>query len=59
MGLTSYFRSATEGLMPDFDIDKDLRVIEVPMSDYQFKLYEDARKAERDRETKSSNRKTS
>jgi len=54
MGLTSYFRSATEGLMPDFDIDKDLRVIEVPMSDYQFKLYEDARKAERDRETKNA-----
>lgn len=54
MGLTSYFRSATEGLMPDFDIDKDLRVIEIPMSDYQFKLYEDARKAERDRETKNA-----
>ena len=47
MGLTSYFRSATEGLMPDFDIDKDLRVIEVPMSDYQLGIYEEAREGER------------
>ena len=54
MGLTSYFRSAKEGLMPDFNIDSDLRVIEVPMSPYQFKIYEDARKAERDRETKNA-----
>jgi hypothetical protein len=50
IGLTSYFRSAKEGLMPDFDIEKDFHVVQIPMSDFQFKLYEDARKSERDQE---------
>ena len=36
LGLTSYFRSAQEQLMPKYDKDMDFRVIEVPMSDHQF-----------------------
>ena len=47
LGLTSYFRSAQEQLMPAFDIEKDLRIVDIPMSDYQFGLYELARKSER------------
>ena len=43
LGLTSYFRSATEELMPRFNIEKDLIVEMIPMSDYQFGLYEIAR----------------
>jgi hypothetical protein len=47
LGLTSYFRSATEDLMPRFDIEKDLIVEMIPMSDYQFGIYEIARGEER------------
>lgn len=43
LGLTSHFRSATEKLMPDFNKDVDLRVLKIPMSDYQFGVYEQAR----------------
>ena len=57
IGLTSYFRSAKEGLMPDFDIDKDLQILQIPMSDFQFKLYEDARKSERDQEKNNARKK--
>jgi len=47
LGLTSYFRSAEEGLMPAFNIEEDFRVVDCSMSDYQFGLYEEARKNER------------
>ena len=47
IGLTSYFRSAQEQLMPRYDKITDFRVIEIPMSDYQFKIYEAARVKER------------
>jgi hypothetical protein len=47
LGLTSYFRSAQEGLMPSYDIEKDLRIVDIEMSDYQFGLYEEARANER------------
>jgi hypothetical protein len=50
IGLTSYFRSAQEGLLPDFDIDNDYHVIKLPMSDYQFKLYDEIRIKERKQE---------
>ena len=36
IGLTSYFRSAQEALMPEFDIHKNLHVINVDMSDHQL-----------------------
>ena len=36
LGLTSYFRSAQEQLMPKFNKEIDLKVIKIPMSDFQF-----------------------
>jgi hypothetical protein len=50
MGLTSYFRSAQEELLPRYDKLTDFKVIKVPMSDYQFVVYELARAAERKQE---------
>jgi len=47
LGLTSYFRSAQEGLMPKYDKKTDFIVIKIPMSPHQFTKYEEARKAER------------
>jgi hypothetical protein len=52
LGLTSYFRSAQEELMPSFDIEKDLIHEMIPMHDYQFGLYEEARAEERKTESK-------
>ena len=57
LGLTSYFRSAQEQLMPAFDIENDLIIAEIPMSDYQFGLYETAREGERAMESKNAKRK--
>ena len=47
LGLTSYFRSAQEGLMPKYDIEEDLKIVDISMSTYQFGLYEEARANER------------
>ena len=47
IGLTSYFKSAQEELMPKYDSKEDLHVIDIPMSDYQFETYEKARIQER------------
>ena len=47
IGLTSYFRSAQEELLPSYDRDFDRHVIYIPMSNYQFKIYEDYRHEER------------
>ena len=47
LGLTSYFRSAQEGLMPKYNKETDFKVIRIPMSSHQFTKYEEARKAER------------
>tara|TARA_A100001015_G_scaffold203481_2_gene227356 strand:+ start:1409 stop:4684 length:3276 start_codon:yes stop_codon:yes gene_type:complete len=55
LGLTSYFRSAQEQLMPKYNKDVDFKVIKIPMSDYQFGVYEQARIEERKLER--SNRK--
>ena len=57
LGLTSYFRSATEELMPSFDIEKDLIIELIPMSDYQFGLYETARGEERKLESRNAAKK--
>jgi len=56
VGMTSYFRSAREELMPRFDPDEDLSVALVPMSDYQFGIYELARSKERDLEKRNARR---
>jgi len=47
IGLTSYFRSAQEELMPRYSKREDFHIINVPMSDYQFEVYEKARIQER------------
>ena len=49
LGLSSYFRSAQESLLPSFTrtIGKDYHIIRIPMSDFQFKIYEAARVKER------------
>jgi predicted NAD-dependent protein-ADP-ribosyltransferase YbiA (DUF1768 family) len=55
MGLTSYFRSPKEGLLPDFVLTEngqEYHNIMVEMSDTQFEAYATLRTEERDRETK-------
>ena len=57
VGLTSYFRSAQEDLLPRYEKTPEYyHVIKIPMSPYQFKVYESARKEERKME-KSSKKK--
>jgi hypothetical protein len=49
LGLTSYFRSAQEKLLPSFVTNEDggnFHLITSEMSDYQFNLYEKIRKVE-------------
>jgi len=55
LGLSSYFRSAQESLLPKYNkiLGEDYHIIRIPMSNYQFKIYEDARKEERKIEAKS------
>ena len=47
MGLTSYFRSAQESLMPKFSKASNFHIVKVPMSQFQFSVYEEARVSER------------
>ena len=49
IGLSSYFKSAQENLLPTFDkqLGKDYHIIRIPMSNLQFKIYESARIEER------------
>lgn len=54
IGLSSYFKSAQEGLLPRFNkqLGIDYHIIRIPMSDTQFRIYEGARKEEREYEKK-------
>jgi hypothetical protein len=49
LGLSSYFRSAQENLLPRFTrtIGRDYHIVRIPMSNFQFKIYEEARRQER------------
>lgn len=49
IGLSSYFKSAQESLLPKYDkkLGIDYHIVRIPMSDTQFKIYEAARKEER------------
>jgi len=49
LGLSSYFRSAQENLLPKYNkqLGVDYHIVRIPMSDYQFKIYESARVEER------------
>ena len=55
LGLSSYFRSAQESLLPKFTrtLGLDYHIIRIPMSDFQFKIYEAARVKERKTEKPS------
>jgi len=57
MGLTSYYKSAQEELLPRYEKLVDFKVIKVPMSDYQFVIYELAREAEREQENQNKKKK--
>ena len=56
VGLTSYFRSAQEQLMPKYD-DSYFYVQKIPMSNFQFNIYEEARVNERNQESKNKKNK--
>jgi hypothetical protein len=56
LGLTSYFRSAQEQLLPSFVKDAggaNYHIINTDMSDHQFEVYETIRKVERDEEQRN------
>jgi|UniRef100_A0A6C0BYI0 hypothetical protein len=54
MGLSSFFKSPREELMPKFNELEDFKVVEIPMSDTQFLLYEEVRANERDQERRNA-----
>ena len=54
LGLSSFFKSPREELMPRFNELTDFKVVEVPMSDPQFLLYEEVRAKERDQERRNA-----
>jgi len=54
IGLTSYFRSAQEELLPRYDKNVDRIIVKIPMSDSQFNIYSEYRKKERKTETNMS-----
>jgi len=53
LGLSSYFKSAQESLLPRYNkqLGVDYHIVRIPMSDSQFMVYESARKQEREVES--------
>jgi hypothetical protein len=51
LGLTSYFRSAQEKLLPTYDSAANFHLVEIEMSDYQFAIYSRVRDLERKQES--------
>ncbi len=47
LGLTSYFKSASEKLMPKYDVLSDTYITYIDMSDFQFTKYQEIRILER------------
>lgn len=58
LGLTSYFRSAQEKLLPAYDFHTNFHVVESEMSDFQFNIYEKVRQVERKQEERSRKNKS-
>ena len=56
LGLTSYFPDI-EALLPEYQKEKDFYIKKIPMSDFQFMVYEEARVQERKIEMNNSKRK--
>jgi len=57
LGLTSYFRSAQEGLMPRYTKSSNFYIVDIDMSDFQFGVYEETRVQERKIETNNARKK--
>ena len=60
LGLTSYFRSAQEQLLPSFVEDEEgsnYHIVNVDMSPHQFDIYKDIRKDEREEEARKRKKK--
>jgi hypothetical protein len=60
LGLTSYFRSAQEQLMPTLvkpEKDESMYLVKTEMSDHQFALYEKVRKSEAEEEKRRKKQK--
>lgn len=57
VGLSSFFKSAQESLLPRYDraSERSYHVERIPMSGFQFKIYESARHKERDSEKQMKN----
>ena len=53
LGLTSYFKSASEDLMPKYDVLEDTYETYIDMSDYQFTKYQEVRLLERSNQAKA------
>ena len=58
LGLTSYFRSAQESLMPAYTKKDNFHIVNIPMSDFQFGAYETARAIERKEEKRMALKQT-
>jgi hypothetical protein len=58
LGLTSYYRSAQEQLLPRYDAATDFQVVRVPMSNYQLSVYQQERLAEINKDREAKKRKT-
>ena len=57
LGLTSYYRSAQEQLLPRYDIATDFEVVLVPMSNYQLSVYQQERLLEINKDREANKRK--
>ena len=55
LGLASYFRDMVS-LMPKYDKSEDFHIVHIPMSDFQFSVYEEARVQERKLELQNAKR---
>ena len=53
LGLASYFKDM-EGLMPRYNKSTDFNIVKIPMSDFQFGVYEEARVQERKLELRNA-----
>lgn len=53
LGLVSYF-SDIEKLMPKYNKHRNFNIVKIPMSDYQFLIYENARSKEREEEVRNA-----
>ncbi len=57
LGLSSYFRSAQENLMPKYTKGENFHIVKIPMSDFQFGVYEESRIQERQLEVRNARKK--